>query len=307
MKLTDKIFVTGHRGMVGSALLRILTEQGYSNIITSLIDLRNQRDVNSFFANEQPQYVFLPAGKVGGVKANNSLRGEFIYDNIMIEANVINAAKNNGVQKLLFTGSSCIYPKSSRQPIKEEYLLTGELEPTNEPYAVAKIAGIKLCQAYHHQYGCNFICAMPTNSYGPNDKYDLENSHVLPSLLRKIITAKNQNIPIVEIWGTGHPRREFLYVDDMAEALIFLMNNYDSPEIINVGTGQDISIKDLACLIAEQVGYTGQFEFNGQLDGMMLKRLDVTKINELGWKATTSLTDGLKKTVECLAEAQKHW
>lgn len=307
MKLTDKIFVSGHRGMVGSALLRILTEQGYSNIITSLIDLRNQKDVNSFFANEQPQYVFLPAGKVGGVKANNSLRGEFIYDNIMIEANVINAAKNNGVQKLLFTGSSCIYPKSSQQPIKEEYLLTGELEPTNEPYAVAKIAGIKLCQAYHHQYGCNFISAMPTNSYGPNDKYDLENSHVLPSLLRKIITAKNGNIPIVEIWGTGQPRREFLYVDDMAEALIFLMNNYDSPEIINVGTGQDISIKDLACLIAEQVGYTGQFEFNGQLDGMMLKRLDVTKINELGWKATTSLTDGLKKTVECLAEAPKHW
>lgn len=308
MNKTDKILVAGHRGMVGSALTRLLDKEYYTRqvIANKSIDFRKHKDVFHFFATYAPEYVFLVAGRVGGIMANNTRRAEFIYDNLMIEANIIEAAKSFGVKKLLFTGSSCIYPKNCPQPIKEEYLLTGPLETTNEPYAIAKIAGIEMCQAYRAQYGCNFICAMPTNSYGPNDHYDPERSHVLPALLRKIITAKEQDMPTVEIWGTGRPRREFLYVDDMAEALIFLMNNYDSPEIINIGTGEDISIANLAIIIADIVGYKGGFTYTGDLDGMLMKRLDVSRINALGWRAKTHLWEGIKKTIEDIRE-KKYW
>lgn len=308
MNKNSRILVAGHRGMVGSALVRLLEKEGYSHIrgVNEKYDLRNQKQVKNLFDWALPEYVFLVAARVGGIMANSTRRAEFIYDNLMIQSNIIHAAYKFGVKKLLFTGSSCIYPKDCPQPIKEEYLLTAPLEETNKPYAVAKIAGIEMCQAYRAQYGCNFICAMPTNSYGPNDHYDPERSHVLPALLRKIITAKEQNLPSVAIWGTGRPRREFLYVDDMAEALIFLMNNYESPEIINVGHGQDISIAELAKIIAGIVGYTGEFTFTGQLDGMMEKRLDVSKINALGWQAGTSLPDGIRKTIEDIKE-KKYW
>lgn len=306
MNKTDKIFIAGHRGMVGSALVRMLREQGYENIITAGNNFKFQTEVGIMMDAIVPDYVFLVAATVGGIAANNTRRADFIYDNLMIQCNIIEAARRNSVKKLLFTGSSCIYPKNCPQPIKEEYLLTGPLEETNKPYAVAKIAGIEMCQAYRAQYGCNFICAMPTNSYGPNDHYEPERSHVLPALLRKIITAKKEKLSSVEIWGTGRPRREFLYVDDMAEALIFLMNNYDRPEIINVGTGTDISIDSLACTISGIVGYTGGCSYTGQLDGTLLKRLDVSKINALGWKAKTTLVEGIKKTIEDI-EMKKYW
>lgn len=302
MEKALKIYVAGHRGMVGSAIVRKLKAQGYTNIITrtsSELDLRDQHQVNSFFSEEKPAYVFLAAAKVGGIKANNIYRGAFIYDNLMIEANVIHAAYVNKVEKLLFLGSSCIYPKLAPQPLKEDSLLTGPLEYTNEPYAIAKIAGIKLCENYRLQYGCDFISVMPTNLYGPNDNYDLDNSHVLPALLRKIITAKKNNHPSVEIWGTGTPRREFLHVDDLAEACLFLMNGYSSHEIVNIGVGEDISILELAELIKKIVGYDGRITTNTDMpDGTPRKLMDVSRVNDLGWKASISLQAGIKSVYE---------
>lgn len=297
-----KIYVAGHRGMVGSAIVRKLNAEGYTNIVTRTsaeLDLRDQQQVNRFFYEEQPAYVFLSAAKVGGIKANNIYRGAFIYDNLMIEANVIHAAYASKVNKLLFLGSSCIYPKLAPQPLKEESLLTGPLEYTNEPYAIAKIAGIKLCENYRLQYGCDFISVMPTNLYGPNDNYDLDNSHVLPALLRKIITAKKNNLPSVEIWGTGTPRREFLHVDDLAEACIFLMNSYSSHEIVNIGVGEDISILELAQLIRKIVGYDGSITTNIEMpDGTPRKLMDVSRVNKLGWKASIALEAGIAKVYE---------
>lgn len=288
--------------MVGSALIRNLTTKGFTCLITrssSELDLRNQGAVNEFFENEKPAYVFLAAARVGGIVANNSYRAEFIYDNLMIEANIIHAAYKNQVTKLLFLGSSCIYPKMAPQPLKEESLLTGLLETTNEPYAIAKIAGIKLCDAYRAQYGCNFISVMPTNLYGPDDNYDLEKSHVLPALLRKIIVAKRNGSPSVSIWGTGKPRREFLYVDELAEACTFLMENYDEPGLVNVGVGEDISILELTNLIKKIVGYEGSIELDaGKPDGTPQKLMDVTKINRLGWKASIKLEEGIKMIYE---------
>lgn len=302
MNKESKIAIFGASGMVGSAVVRKLREQGYGNLLTDRIDLTNQWDVNDYFRKHNPEYVFLVAGRVGGIKANNTYKAEFIYTNLMIAANVIHTAYLAGVKKLLYTGSSCIYPKFAPNPISESSLLTNELEPTNEAYALAKISGIKLCQFYRDQYGCNFISAMPTNSFGPQDHYDLENSHVLPALLRKIITTKQNGEDEVEIWGTGNARREFLYVDDMADALIFLMNKYDSPEIINVGTGEDISIRDLANLIKDIVDFDGYFRYNMKMDGVGQKVLNVSKINNLGWKHKTGLEEGIKKTIETLKE-----
>ena len=263
MEQGDKIYVAGHRGMVGSAIVRLLGKKGFQNIVTRTsaeLDLRNQQAVSDFFVAEKPAYVFLAAAKVGGIQANNSYRGQFLYDNLMIEANIIHSAYQNNVTKLLFLGSSCIYPKMAHQPLKEEYLLTGILEETNEPYAIAKIAGIKLCDAYRAQYGCNFISAMPTNLFGPNDNYNLNNSHVLPALLRKIITAKKENNPEVVIWGSGKPLREFLHVDDLAAACFFLMESYNETGLVNIGTGTDLSILDLAKLIAKVAGYHGNIK-----------------------------------------------
>ncbi len=298
MEQNDKIYVAGHNGMVGSALVRKLDKQGYENIITrssSQLDLRDQQQVNNFFEAAKPDYVFLAAARVGGINANNIYRADFLYDNLMIESNVIHASYKNKVKKLLFLGSSCIYPKLAPQPLKEEYLLTGLLEHTNEPYAIAKIAGIKLCDAYRAQYGCNFISVMPTNLYGPNDNYNLENSHVLPALLRKIITAKKNNAPFVEIWGSGKPFREFLYVDDLADACFFLIKSYNEPTLINVGTGKDISIMDLALLIKKITGYQGEIKNDlSKPDGTPRKLMDVSKINSLGWQASFSLEDGIK-------------
>jgi GDP-L-fucose synthase len=309
MELTAKIYVAGHRGMVGSAIVRKLRSEGYKNIIarpSADLDLRNQSDVNEFFAFEKPGYVFLAAAKVGGINANNIYRAEFIYDNLMMEANVIHASYQNGVKKLLFLGSSCIYPKLAPQPLKEEYLLTGKLEYTNEPYAIAKIAGIKLCENYRIQYGCDFISAMPTNLYGPNDNYDLNNSHVLPALLRKIITAKNKKESSVTIWGTGSPKREFLHVDDLAEACFFLMENYSDAELVNLGVGNDISILELAQLIKQIVGYTGEIKTDpGMPDGTPRKLMDVSKINSLGWKASISLEQGIRSVYETIKD--KSW
>ncbi|HEY9702398.1 MAG TPA: GDP-L-fucose synthase [Allocoleopsis sp.] len=303
MDINSKIAVIGHRGMVGSAILRKLNECGYKNVINSGdIDLRVQEDVKDWFIKNRPKFVFLVAGKVGGIMANNTYRAEFIYDNILIEANVIHQAHRYSVEKLLFVGSSCIYPVDCPKPIREEYLLSGSLEPTNEPYAIAKIAGIKMCENYKKQYRDNFISAIPTNSYGINDKYHLQNSHVLPSLLRRVISAKKRGIKELDIWGTGRPRREFIYVDDMADALVFLMKNYNDETTINVGTGQDISIKGLAELIKEVVGWDGVFVFNGLMDGMFEKRLDVSKINNMGWHAKTTLYDGISKTIEHIYE-----
>ena len=299
MHPNSKIYVAGHRGMVGSAILRRLETLGYSTLVFrshAELDLTNQDQVSRFFEQEKPDYVFLAAAKVGGIHANNTFRADFIYQNLMLEANIIHQAYLNGVKKLLFLGSSCIYPKECPQPIQESALLTGLLEPTNEPYAIAKIAGIKLCESYNRQHGTRFISAMPTNLYGPNDNYDLNNSHVLPALIRKFHEAKLNQAPSVEIWGTGRPRREFLYVEDLAEALVFLMQHYDGDEIVNVGTGTDLTISELAALVKEIVGFTGALTFNtDKPDGTMVKRLDVSKLAHLGWQAHTSLRDGIAK------------
>jgi GDP-L-fucose synthase len=274
MNKEAKIYIAGHRGMVGAAILRKLKKEGYANFIlrtTSVLDLRNQAAVTSFFETEKPDYVFLAAAKVGGIQANNTYRADFLYDNLMIQNNVIHSSYKYGVKKLLFLGSSCIYPKLAPQPLKEEYLLTGELEPTNEPYAIAKIAGIKLCENYNRQYGCNFISVMPTNLYGPGDNYDLQNSHVLPALLRKFQEAKTNNLDSVEVWGTGTPKREFLHVDDLADACYFIMNHYNDKDFVNIGTGKDISIKELAELIQNIVGYKGIIKWNSeQPDGTLI-------------------------------------
>jgi GDP-L-fucose synthase len=297
MEKTAKIYVAGHRGMVGSAIVRRLQQEGYQNIITRTsaeLDLRDQAAVNAFFAATVPDYVFLAAAKVGGIAANNKYRAEFIYDNLMIETNVIHASYAHQVKKLLFLGSSCIYPKMAPQPLKEEYILSGYLEHTNQPYAIAKIAGIEMCDAYRAQYGCNFISAMPTNLYGPNDNYDLESSHVLPALLRKFIEAKRASAPEVIIWGSGTPRREFLHVDDLARACLYLMLHYNDPGLVNLGVGHDISILDLAKLIQRTVGYTGQISFDASKpDGTPRKLLDIQKIQAIGWRPTIDLEDGL--------------
>ncbi|HNJ57849.1 MAG TPA: GDP-L-fucose synthase [Chitinophagaceae bacterium] len=302
MKKDSKIYIAGHRGMVGSAIVRNLQQKGFSNIIyktSNELDLRNQQAVNDFFEKEKPQFVFLAAAKVGGIVANNTYRADFIYENLMIEANIIHAAFINKVEKLLFLGSSCIYPKLAPQPLKEEYLLSGYLEETNQPYALAKIAGIELCNSYRRQYDCNFISAMPTNLYGPNDNYDLNNSHVLPALLRKFITAKKQNDSFVELWGTGTPKREFLHVDDLAEACYFLMLHYNEEGLVNVGVGEDLTILELAQLIKKITGYTGEIKLNtSKPDGTPRKLLDITKINQLGWKANITLEQGIQKIYE---------
>ena len=300
MNKDSKIFVAGHKGMVGSAIVRHLESQGYSNIITvdkRDIDLTSQAEANIFFNSNEPEYVFLAAAKVGGIHANRTYKADFIYKNLMIQSNVIDAAWSSGVKKLLFLGSSCIYPKMCPQPIKEEYLMTGALEPTNDAYAIAKIAGIKMCQSYNEQYGTDFISAMPTNLYGPNDNYDLENSHVLPAMIRKFHEAKLSGKESVEIWGTGTPKREFLYVDDLAEACVFLMNEYSGSEIVNVGTGEDVTIAELAYGVAKAVGYEGRIEFNAEMpDGTPRKLLDVSKMKSLGWTAKTGLREGIEKT-----------
>lgn len=308
MNLSDKIYVAGHNGMVGSAIVRNLQAKGFSNIIyrsSKELDLRNQQAVNNFFATEKPDYVFLAAAKVGGILANNTYRAEFIYDNLMMEVNIIHAAHANNVKKLLFLGSSCIYPKNAPQPLKENYLLTGELEPTNEPYAIAKIAGIKLCDAFRSQYGCNYISAMPTNLYGPNDNYDLNNSHVLPALIRKFHEAKQNNAATVSIWGSGKPMREFLHVDDMADACVFLMNTYNEEGLVNVGTGTDISIKDLALLIKDIVGYTGELVFDASKpDGTLRKLMDVSKLNTLGWQYRIPLKEGIEQVYDLFKKTE---
>lgn len=302
MNSQSKIYVAGHRGMVGSAIVRKLKKEGFENIVvrtSAELDLRNQQAVDQFFATEMPEYVFLAAAKVGGIVANNTYRGEFLYDNLMIQNNIIHAAHVHQVTKLLFLGSSCIYPKFADQPIKEDYLLTGTLEPTNEPYAIAKIAGLKMCDAYRSQYGSNFISAMPTNLYGPNDNYDLQNSHVLPALLRKMIVAKRTAQPQVEIWGSGNPRREFLYVDDLADACFYLMHDVNEPGWVNVGVGEDVTIRELAELIKKITAYEGELVFDSSKpDGTPRKLLDCSKIHNMGWKAKTSLEDGIRKVYE---------
>lgn len=297
-----KIYIAGHRGMVGSAIVRALKARGYLNLIvrTSLeLDLRNQQEVKDFFNSEKPDYVFLTAAKVGGIVANKEYRADFIYENIMIQSNVIHHAYLNGVKKLMFLGSSCIYPKLANQPIKEEYLLTGLLEQTNEPYAIAKIAGLKMCDAYRYQYGCNFVSVMPTNLFGPNDNYDLNNSHVLPALLRKFITAKKEREDSVTIWGTGSPRREFLHVDDLASACLFLMELYNDEGIVNIGVGKDISILELAQLVKKIVGFEGTINFDlTKPDGTPRKLLEVSKLMNLGWSPSISLEEGIKKVYD---------
>jgi GDP-L-fucose synthase len=304
MKPTDKIYIAGHRGMVGSALLRLLQKEGFSNFVlrtSAELDLRNQASVQSFFEAERPDYVFLAAAKVGGILANNTYRAEFIYDNLMIETNVIHAAYQAGVQKLLFLGSSCIYPKMAPQPLQEDYLLTGPLEPTNEPYAIAKIAGIKLCDAYRDQYGCNFISVMPTNLYGPNDNYDLKTSHVLPALLRKFHEAKKANTPSVVMWGTGSPRREFLHVDDLADACLYLMQHYNEPGLVNIGTGEDIPLIDLARLIQSIVDYQGTIEHDlTKPDGTPRKLMNVQKLKSTGWQPKIPLKTGIQSVYQTL-------
>jgi GDP-L-fucose synthase len=301
MEKSAKIYIAGHRGMVGSAIERKLNADGYHNMIyrtSNELDLRNQQAVNTFFELERPDYVILAAAKVGGIHANNTYRAEFIYDNLMMEANIIHAAHSNKVKKLLFLGSSCIYPKMAPQPLKEEYLLSGYLEVTNQPYAIAKIAGIEMCDSYRAQYGCNFISAMPTNLYGTNDNYHPENSHVFPSLIRRIIIAKKNNDPVVTIWGTGTPRREFMHVDDLANACYFLMQNYNEAGPVNIGWGEDVSIKELAEMIAVEVGYAGALEFDvTRPDGTPRKLMDTTKISSLGWKPSINLNDGISITI----------
>jgi len=300
MKIFDKIFVAGHTGLVGSSIVRLLQKKGYTNIVTRTsfeLDLRDQVKVLEFFENERPAYVFLAAARVGGIMANQSYPSDFIYDNLSIQNNVIHASYRTEVQKLLFLGSSCIYPKNAPQPILEDYLMTGFLEPTNEPYAVAKIAGIKMCQAYKRQYGCNFICVMPPNLYGPGDNYDLQNAHVLPALLRKFYEAKFNNDPSVIVWGTGKPRREFLHVDDAAIACYFLMQKYESLDIINIGSGIDYSIREMAYLIREITRFEGDIDFDeSKPDGTPRKLLNVDKINRLGWSSSIDLELGLRST-----------
>ena len=302
MNLNDKIYIAGHRGMVGSAILRQLKAEGYNNFIlktSSELDLRNQQAVADFFQKEKPDYVFLAAAKVGGIIANNTYRGDFIYENLMIQNNVIHQSYLNEVKKLMFLGSSCIYPKMALQPLKEEYMLTGELEPTNEPYAIAKIAGIKMCDAYRDQFGCNFISVMPTNLYGPNDNYDLKNSHVLPAMLRKFITAKRNGDTSVTIWGTGSPKREFLHADDLAEACLYLMENYNEQGLVNIGVGEDISILDLAILVKKIVGFEGEILTDtSKPDGTPRKLMDVSKLNSFGWKAKITLEAGIQKVYD---------
>lgn len=300
MQQNSKIYIAGASGMVGSAVVKKLLQLGYTNLLTERVELTDQHSVNTWFYNNKPEYVFLVAGKVGGIKANNTQKADFLYKNLMIAANVIHSSYLNGVKKLLYTGSSCIYPKNASQPISETQLLKGELEPTNDAYAIAKISGIKLCQSYNQQYGCNYISVMPTNSYGWKDNYDLENSHVVPALIRKIMVAKHLNSPSVEIWGTGNAKREFLFVDDLADALVFLMKNYDSHDIINIGSGEEYSISQLAELIKYFVKYDGELVYNGQLDGMNRKYLDSLKIYNLGWTPKVSLSDGLYKTINGL-------
>ena len=308
MNVESKIYVAGHRGMVGSAIVRKLNAKGFNNIVvrsSKELDLRNQQAVNSFFEMENPDIVVLAAAKVGGIHANNVYRADFLYDNLMIQANIINAAYRFEVAKLLFLGSSCIYPKMADQPLREEYLLTGELEPTNEPYAIAKIAGIKLCESYRDQYGCNFISAMPTNLYGPNDNYDLNNSHVLPALLRKFHIAKQEGNAKVEIWGTGSPKREFLHVEDLAAACFFLLQNYNEKEPVNIGCGKDISIKDLALTIKKVVGFKGKLNFDtSKPDGTPRKLLSVDKLHNLGWKHQIELEEGIKSVYKELLNKQ---
>jgi GDP-L-fucose synthase len=302
MNKSSKIYVAGHRGMVGSAIVRKLEAEGFNNLVlksSKELDLRNQQHVADFFKEEKPQYVFLAAAKVGGIVANNTYRADFIYENLIIECNVIKSAFDEKAEKLLFLGSSCIYPKLAPQPIKEEYLLTGLLEQTNEPYALAKIAGLKMCEAFRQQYNVNFISAMPTNLYGPNDNYDLKNSHVLPALVRKFYDARQKNLPAVEIWGTGSPMREFLHVDDLASACFFLMQNYDGTSTINIGTGEDITIRDLALLIKKTIGYKGKLNFDtSKPDGTPRKLLSVEKLHNLGWKHRISLEDGIEQVCE---------
>ena len=298
MEKNSKIFVAGHRGMVGSAIYRKLQKEGYQNIITRTskeLDLRDQQAVADFFASEKPDYVFLAAAKVGGIVANNTYRADFLYENLAIQNNVIHQSYLNGITKLMFLGSSCIYPKMAPQPLKEDYLLTGTLEPTNEPYAIAKIAGIKMCDAYRDQYGCNFISVMPTNLYGLNDNYHPENSHVLPALIRKFDEAKNNGSKEVVIWGTGSPMREFLFADDLADACYYLMENYNEPNLINIGTGEDLTIKDLALAVKETVGFEGELVFDtSKPDGTPRKLMDVSKLHNLGWKHQIELEEGLK-------------
>lgn len=301
MEQSAKIYIAGHRGMVGSAIERKLRKEGFNNIITKTskeLDLRNQLAVNEFFAKEKPEFVILAAAKVGGIHANNTYRAEFLYDNLLIEANIIHASYLNNTDKLLFLGSSCIYPKLAPQPLKEEYLLSGYLESTNQPYAIAKIAGIELCDSYRAQYGCNFISAMPTNLYGTNDNYHPENSHVMPALIRRIILAKKNLDPNVIIWGTGTPKREFLHVDDLADACYFLLQNYNEQGLVNIGCGSDVSIKELAEMIVSEVGYEGQLIFDStKPDGTPRKLMDTTKITNLGWSPYINLEAGIKKTI----------
>ncbi|MFD2938065.1 GDP-L-fucose synthase [Spirosoma flavum] len=302
MEKHARIYVAGHRGMVGSALVRKLQAEGFNNIITrtsSQLDLRNQAAVADFFQQEKPEYVFLAAAKVGGILANNTYRADFLYDNLMIESNIIHSAYKTAVEKLLFLGSSCIYPKLAPQPLKEEYLLSGYLEETNEPYAIAKITGIKLCESYRSQYGCNFISAMPTNLYGPNDNYDLQGSHVLPALIRKFHEAKINGQPTVEVWGTGSPMREFLHADDLADACFFLMETYNDDLFVNIGTGEDVTIREVAELIKETIGFDGELRWNtDKPDGTPRKLMDVSRLHNLGWKHTTDLKEGLERTYQ---------
>jgi len=300
MKETDKIYIAGHNGMVGSAIVRLLKLKGFSNLVyrtSKELDLRDQNAVEEFFKTEKPDFVFLAAAKVGGIVANNTYRADFLYDNLMIVSNIIHAAYSNKVKKLLFLGSSCIYPKLAEQPIREESLLTGPLEHTNEPYAIAKIAGIKLCEAFRDQYGANFISVMPTNLYGINDNYHPENSHVLPALIRRLHEAKITGLNTVEIWGSGNPRREFLYADDLADACLFLMNTYNDKEIVNIGCGEDLSIRELAEMIKTVTGFEGSFVFNTtKPDGTPRKLLDISKLSALGWHYKTGLKEGMSKT-----------
>lgn len=302
MEKNAKIYIAGHRGMVGSAIHRKLIDEGFTNFAlrtSSELDLREQQDVRAFFESERPEYVFLAAAKVGGIMANNIYRAEFLYENLQIQNNVIDSAYRTNVKKLLFLGSSCIYPKLAPQPLQEDSLLTGTLEPTNEPYAIAKIAGIKMCEAYRSQYGCDFISVMPTNLYGPNDNYDLNKSHVLPAMIRKFHEAKEENKPAVELWGTGSPLREFLHADDLADACYFLMQNYSEAGFLNVGVGTDVTIKELAELIREVVGYEGEVHWNtDKPDGTPRKLMDVSKLHDLGWKHKTDLSEGLRITYQ---------
>lgn len=304
MDKDSKIYIAGHRGMVGSSIFRRLQKEGFSNFVyktSKELDLRNQIEVQEFFRLEKPDFVFLAAAKVGGILANNTYRGAFIYENLMIQNNVIHAAYENQVKKLMFLGSSCIYPKMAPQPLKEDYLLTGLLEPTNEPYAIAKIAGIKMCDAYRAQYGCNFISVMPTNLYGPNDNYDLEKSHVLPALIRKFHEAKKNNLKEVVMWGTGTPKREFLHVDDLADACVYLMKTYNQEGLVNIGTGEDIAIKDLALMIKDIVGFEGNITHDLEKpDGTPRKLMDVSKLEKAGWKAKIGLKEGIESVYQNL-------